>query len=152
MEGRHFTRSSAITPTWPALEASGRTQTDGRSRCVSSTLRAASPKMKAQAGFFFNSKFIVMRAENSRQVMKCSEGWPLSRAGKCCCRGAGGSRERDRGPLSPRHCAQLSPVRRALLSRLVEWITWVRLPHWFSCSVVSDSATPWAAAARLLRP
>ena len=58
MEGRHFTRSSAITPTWPALEASGRTQTDGRSRCVSSTLRAASPKMKAQAGFFLSQNLL----------------------------------------------------------------------------------------------
>ena len=52
MEGRRFTRLSAITHTLPALEASGRTKTDSQSLCVSSNLRAASPKMKAQAGFF----------------------------------------------------------------------------------------------------
>ena len=150
----------AITPTVPALEASGRSQTDSsQSRCVSSTLRAASLRMKAQAGFLFNSKFIVMRAENSCPVIKCSEGWRLSRAGKCCCQGAGGSQEREQGPFCPGHCAP-SLVKRALLGRLVKWVAWEPLSQWllFSCSVTSNSlrphglqpASPWDLPARIL--
>ena len=155
MEGPLFARPSAIIPTLPALEATGRSQTDSQSRCVSFTLRAASLKMKAQAGFLFNSKFIVMGAENSCQVIKCSEGWALSRAGKCCCQGAGGSQECEQGPFCPGHCAQPSLVRQALLSRLVKWITWEPLSHWLllSCSVTSDSLRPHGLQpARLLCP
>ena len=155
MEGPLFARPSAIIPTLPALEATGRSQTDSQSRCVSFTLRAASLKMKAQAGFLFNSKFIVMGAENSCPVIKCSEGWALSRAGKCCCQGAGGSQEREQGPFCPGHCAQPSLVRQALLGRLVKWITWEPLSHWLllSCSVTSDSLRPHGLQpARLLCP
>ena len=148
--------ASAITPTLPALEASGRSQTDSsQNRCVFSTLRAASLKMKAQAGFLFNSKFIVMRAENSCPVIKCSEGWRLSRAGKCCCQGAGGSQEREQGPFCPGHYVGTSLVKQALLGRLVKWVTRELLSHWllFSCSVTSDSLRPHGLQpARLLCP